>query len=92
MSYPEWGSVRDRRAEWLAGQVSSGHAAVAACDGKGIRVKGLVPQHVAESERPAWQGTDCPSQLSSSTEPPAALRGPGVKRFAARLPRRSSFT
>ena len=41
---------KGRRAEWLAGQVSSGHAAAAACDGKGIRVEGPMPQFVAESD------------------------------------------
>ena len=38
---PLRGGERDRRAERLAGPVSSGHAAAAACDGKGIRVVGL---------------------------------------------------
>ena len=76
------GAAHDgRRAEWLAGQMSPGHAAAAACDGKGTRVEGLIPQFVAGSERPAWRGTDRPSQLSSlTTLSPAAWRGRGARR------------
>ena len=75
---PEQGH-RGRPARRRAGGTGAvRHAAAAACDGKGTRVKGLTSQSVAESEPPARQGADCPSQLSSSTGSPAAWHGRGA--------------
>ena len=60
---PPGGAAHEgRRAEWLAGQVSSGHAAVAACDGRGIRVKGPC--------RNSLRGPDC---LRAEPDRPAKL-------------------
>ena len=46
---------------------------------------------IAESERPAWQGADCPSQLSSSTGSPTAWRGRGTNVLWRRPPRQPSI-
>ncbi len=60
---PRQGAAYDGlRAEWLAGQVSSGHAAAAACDGKGIRVDGPC--------RNSLRGRDC---LRAEPDRPAKL-------------------
>ena len=90
---PSGAAHEGRRAERLAGQVSSGHAAAAACDGKGTRVKGLMPQLVAGSERPAWQGADRPSQLNCFNRiprPPGAAGGVRRLRVPAQVHRRSN--
>ena len=48
---PRYGATHEgRRAEWLAGQVSLGHAAAAACDGKGTRVEGQYRTQVRDSD------------------------------------------
>ena len=73
---PRCGATHDgRRAEWLAGQVSSGHAAAAACDGEGIRVKGPCRNSLRDPD--CLRGTaGSPSKTNRMTRP----RHPGRHR------------